>query len=97
MNVATTSETRWCTGCRCFLPLEDFWAPQASQCRECHAEGVRRWRAANPDAVAEYNAERRRGPIMKTCIGCGAAFEARSTLQARCPECQRRHRCERKR
>jgi DNA-directed RNA polymerase subunit RPC12/RpoP len=82
-----------CSRCQAILPLEAF-APNPklavgldSQCRECHREATREWRARNPDAVEAYNASRRIVHPPRQCVTCGATFTPRQTRSQRCPDC----------
>jgi len=95
--------TKWCPGCERQLPFDAFrqqfttssWL--SSWCRQCLAAANRRWRERNPAYVEAANAARREGPFPKVCPGCGEEFFASRRRQTRCPECQPRHRQERKR
>jgi len=92
-----------CKGCGLWFEWDVFPSNQrkmdgrSSLCRECHAERNRRWRADNPDYVAEYNAARREGPFPIVCAECGKRFEASRRMQKRCRECQATMRNGRKR
>jgi hypothetical protein len=76
------SDTAWCTNCQRWLPVKTFPPDQrmrdglSSHCRRCRADAVKRWRDANADYVAAYNAARRLGPFELTCAECGGLFTA---------------------
>ena len=77
----TLSRTRWCCGCLEWHPLEAFRPSEAfvngcGYCSEYRAAAVRRWRERNPEAVEDYNAQRRIGPRDRECVDCGASFTA---------------------
>jgi hypothetical protein len=80
---------RWCSRCGGWLPVDSF-RPNAQMlsglhpwCRDCVSSYGREWRAANPEAVARYQAQQRaeyaavRGPLERECLGpdCGRAFK----------------------
>jgi hypothetical protein len=68
-----------------------------SWCRRCFAERTAAWRADNADYVEKANAARRLGPFPKICSSCGEEFYAKRRDSKRCPDCQAKHRKERKR
>lgn len=86
-----------------WLPLSDF-PPNPklscglhSYCRRCRDEYRREWRAAHPEAIARYNAERRLGPRERDCVDCNKSFTYRNAVVVRCPDCRREHKREQRR
>lgn len=81
---SATAAKKWCPSCERLLEADAFRAG-ASWCIACHVEALRRWRAENPEAVAAYNARRRReyreaNPLPeKRCVECDRPFEPKRT------------------
>ena len=100
-------ERQWCCGCLewhpfgAFRPSETFdrKGGTGGYCREYRSAAVRRWRERNPEAVEEYNAERRIGPRERECVGCGVSFTAglRGPASNRCPDCRHQRKLEQRR
>ena len=64
-----------------------------SWCRGCCVEAVRRWRAENPEKVAEANVARRVRERTFRCRECGRRFRSRRARLTCSEECRReRHR-----
>ena len=91
------AERGWCCSCREWMPLEAFRPSEVigggrgSRCRQCRCAAVRRWRERHPEAVQEYNEQRRLGQRQRQCAECGARFVAgaRGPASCRCAECRR--------
>jgi hypothetical protein len=88
------SATKRCTRCGTSRPLDEFPAMKrmrdgrSSWCRPCAALANRRWRAENPDYVAQANASRRITHPPKPCHGCGLEFvPVRVDSRFCCPDC----------
>jgi hypothetical protein len=88
-----------CTKCGGWLPVEAFrenprlGSGRNSWCRGCCVEAVRRWRAENPDRVAEANVRRRVVEREFVCVECGEMFRSRRVRLTCGEECRReRHR-----
>jgi hypothetical protein len=92
---------KWCPSCRRWLRVEAF-RPNPnlrdgidSWYRACHAQANRDWREKNPDAVAAYNAERRRDyreahPLpTRPCVVCGKLTTKRPNALVCSAECRR--------
>ena len=83
-----------CARCRLVLPEARFrrngtmLSGLHSWCKRCCVERNRLWRAANPEVVANSNADRREGPFSTACEACGIVFAAVRRDSVRCPECQ---------
>ncbi len=60
----------------------------SSSCGACHAAATRKWRAANPEAVAAYNWGRRLRHTPRPCVGCGALFVPPRRDSVRCSSCR---------
>jgi hypothetical protein len=65
----------------------------SSWCRACHSEATERWRAANPERIALYNARRRANPWQRYCIDCRRYFASVHTV--RCESCRHKRKRER--
>ena len=101
------AERKWCCGCVEWHPVDAFRPSETfdrqggtgDYCAEYRAAAVRRWRERNPEAVEEYNAQRRAGPRERECVDCGAGFAAgqRGPASDRCPGCRRQRKLEQRR
>lgn len=72
-------QAKTCPKCGVFQPISAFKRNRSmpdghsGYCRACDLVEVRRWKAANPDYVAAYNAARRKPQLTKVCY-CGTVF-----------------------
>jgi hypothetical protein len=57
--------------------------------RERYNAYMRKWRSEHKENVADYNAKRRRPPLVKNCQQCGGQFQTKSGAQKFCsPRCR---------
>jgi Uncharacterized protein containing a Zn-ribbon (DUF2116) len=79
----TTEGRLWCCSCLDWLPAEEFRDEVVGKCRKCVSAAAREWREMHPDAVREYNEQRRREyreahPLpTRPCVVCGESFSKR--------------------
>jgi hypothetical protein len=97
---------KWCCSCRSWLPVEAFRPSHRYRggldtwCKACHAQANRDWRERNPEAVAAYNAARRREyreahPLpSRPCVVCGEPFNGRPDALVCDPECRQQRKLE---